>query len=378
MIEKKFRLISYIMFFLIVVFSIKVFAETEEELKARVAEIDTQIEGTNTEIAGIQSEMTETLEAINRLNIQIKEQEDEILDTNEEIEGMQEELDLRKSELDKAQKEYDVQKKILDERLIAIYESKDITFLDILLGSTDIYDFLSKYYMLEKLAEYDNELIESMKVYSDALKIKSDSYEEKYNEVKNKKDYLEAKQGATEVLLSDKEMLTEQLTGRELELNALLEQFEQDKKDIEEQLAEIARQNAIKASLNPSQSGYISPLLGKTKGDITTGYYGYSGHTGVDFAIPLGTEVMAVKDGTVVISTAIKNSNGRYRSYGEYVVIDHHDGTMTLYAHGTPNSRRVQVGDEVKQGDVIMLSRNYTEIQLDHICILKLELMVVL
>ena len=377
MTNKKFKIISYIMFFLILILSIKVFAETEEELKARAADIDTQIEGTNTEIAGIQTEMTETLETINRLNIQIKEQEDEINDANEEIEGMQEELDSRKSELDIAQKEYNKQKAILDERLIAIYESKDITFLDILVGSSDITDFLSKYYMLERLAEYDNELIETMKVYSDALRIKTNSYEEKYNEVKNKKDFLEAKQGATEVLLSDKENLTEQLDGRERELNALLEQFEQDKKDIEEQLKEIARQNAIKASLNPSQSGYISPLLGKTKGDITTGYYGYSGHTGVDFAIPLGTEVMAVKDGTVVISTAIKNSNGRYRSYGEYVVVDHHDGTMTLYAHGTPNSRRVQVGDEVKQGDILMLSRNNTEIQQDRICILKLELMAV-
>lgn len=57
----------------------------------------------------------------------------------------------------------------------------------------------------------------------------------------------------------------------------------------------------------------------------------------------VGTEVLAVKSGTVVISNALKNSNGSYRSYGEYVVVDHHDGTMTLYAHGTANSRRVEV-----------------------------------
>ena len=98
-------------------------------------------------------------------------------------------------------------------------------------------------------------------------------------------------------------------------------------------------------------------LFGKTKDDITTGYHGYSGHTGVDFAIASGTNVVAVKSGTVVISTALKNSNGKYRSYGEYVVIDHHDGTMTLYAHGLPNSRKVQNNDEVVAGQTIMLSR---------------------
>ena len=91
----------------------------------------------------------------------------------------------------------------------------------------------------------------------------------------------------------------------------------------------------------PSNSGYISPIIGKTKADITTTYHGYSGHTGVDFAIESGTPIVAVKSGTVLISDYLKNNDGTYRSYGEYVVIDHHDGTMTLYAHGLPDSRVV-------------------------------------
>ena len=66
---------------------------------------------------------------------------------------------------------------------------------------------------------------------------------------------------------------------------------------------------------------------------------------------PFGAVV--VKDGTVVTSTALRNSNGTYRSYGEYIVIDHHDGTMTLYAHMYPNSRRVFEGESVVQGQVI-------------------------
>ena len=80
--------------------------------------------------------------------------------------------------------------------------------------------------------------------------------------------------------------------------------------------------------------------------------------------INYGEPVLAVKDGTVVISEAksgsIKNydSNGKvigsYSSYGEYIIINHHDGTMTLYAHGKPGSRLVKAGDEVKQGQQIM------------------------
>ena len=61
---------------------------------------------------------------------------------------------------------------------------------------------------------------------------------------------------------------------------------------------------------------------------------------------------ISVKDGKVVISEA-RISNGKYYSYGEYIVISHGDGTMTLYAHMLANSRKVKVGDKVKQGQVI-------------------------
>ena len=103
-------------------------------------------------------------------------------------------------------------------------------------------------------------------------------------------------------------------------------------------------------------AGFISPLSGRTKKDITTGYYGYSGHTGVDFArngkgAVNGSPVLAAKGGKVITSTALKRPNGTYKSYGEYIVISHGDGTMTLYAH--MQSRAVSPGAQVSQGQVI-------------------------
>lgn len=350
-------LIAYVFIVLAVfMFGFKVYAVTEEELKNKQDEINRQIENTNTEIAGIKEEMTTSLEQINRLNVQIKEYEDTLSETTEQLDELNAELDERKAELVIAQENYNNQKELLDRRLIAIYESSRTTYLDILLGSTSLSDFFTKYYILEELAEYDNKLLQSLDVYESAVEIKNSLVENKRNEVQNTKDFIEAKTGAMEVLISDKNNLIDNLSQEEIELNQQLEQFEIDKKEIEKELIELARQNAIAKSITPSQSGYISPLIGKTKENITTGYYGYSGHTGVDFATPLGSDVVSVKDGTVVISDARRNPNGTYRSYGEYVVIDHHDGTMTLYAHGSPDSRVVQVGDEVVQGQLIMKS----------------------
>ena len=342
------KIISLI--FLIVLFlSIRVFAVTEEELKVKKEEINKQIENTNTEIAGIKIKMTNNLEQINRLNIQIKEYEDSLITTDEKLNNLNEQLELKKSELESAENEYNKQKRLLDTRLIAIYESSKTTYLDILLGSTSLSDFLTKYYILEDLAEYDKKMLQKLNVYETAVGIKSSLVEDERNEVKNTKEYVEAKRNAMEVLINDKNNLVSQLSKEEIELNEQLEQFEIDKKQVEEELIELAKKNAIAKSIIPSKSGYISPIIGKTKENITTGYYGYVGHTGIDFAVPIGNDVVSVKAGSVVISSSLKNSNGTYRSYGEYVVVDHHDGTMTLYAHGMPNSRVVSVGDEVVQ-----------------------------
>ncbi len=341
------KLIEYFFMSLLVVFitGISVFAVTEDDLN----EINSKIQNANTELAGIKENMSFSLDQINKLNVQIKECEDELENNNEELNNLNEELDKRKAELEIAKEEYNNQKEKLENRLIAIYESSKTTYLEVLLGSNSLSDFISKYYMLEELTEYDTKFIQSMEVYKDAYEVKNNLMETKKEEVENKRDTVEAQVGAMEVLISDKNNLVAKLSKEEIELNNQLEQFELDKKEIEKELKGIAEKNNIEKVVRPSNSGYISPLIGKTKEDITTGYRGYSGHTGVDFAIPLGTDVVAVKAGTVVISDSLKYSNGKYRSYGEYVVVDHHDGTMTLYAHGTPNSRVVNVNDEVSQ-----------------------------
>ena len=106
---------------------------------------------------------------------------------------------------------------------------------------------------------------------------------------------------------------------------------------------------------SPSEFGYIFPVQGCSKSNINKLVYpSYAGHTGVDVNINVkGKNVVTVKDGTVVKSLALKRSDGSYRSYGEYIVINHHDGTMTLYAHMLEGSRKVFEGNKVSKEQVI-------------------------
>ena len=350
------RKISYILIVWLMLFCLtRVYAVTENELNDQLENIDAQINSTNTEIAGLKTQMTTNLEQINRINIQIAEYEAEIQNTTKSIESIQGVLEEKKAELKEAEEVYNKQKALLEKRLIAMYESSQTTYLDLLLGAADLSDFISKYYLVQEIAEYDKKAIRSVEIAKQAVEIQENEISKKNDTLEGTKERLTLQKGSMEILIKDKINLISQLTEEEKILENRLAEYEEDKKQIEKELAELAEKNALKASMTPSECGYISPLLGKTRKNITTGFYGYSGHTGVDFAIKSGTEIMAVKDGTVVISDAKKNSLGNYRSYGEYVVIDHHDGTMTLYAHGLANSRQVAVGDEVVAGQTIML-----------------------
>lgn len=350
------RKISYILIMLIMLFCLtKVYAVTENELNEQLENIDAQINSTSTEIAGLKTQMTANLEQINRINIQIAEYEDEIQSTTKSIESIQSVLEGKKEELKVAEENYNKQKNLLEKRLIAMYESSQTTYLDLLLGAADLSDFISKYYLVQEIAEYDKKAIRLVENTKKVVESQENEISKKNDILESTKERLTIQVDSMEVLIKDKTNLIEELTEEERALEIKLSEYEEDKKQIEKELAELAKANSIKASLTPSECGYISPLIGKTRKNITTGFYGYSGHTGVDFAVVSGTEIMAVKDGTVAISDAKKNSSGYYRSYGEYVVIDHHDGTMTLYAHGLPNSRKVEVGDEVVAGQTIML-----------------------
>ena len=241
----------------------RVFALTEEELKAKQNEIETKIQNANTEIAGIKENMTLNLDQINRINVQIKEAEDELSETNEKLDSLNKELEEKKEELEVVQDSFNDKKKLVEKRLVAIYEASPTTYLDVLLGAKSLSDFFTKYYLLEEIAEYDNKLLQSLGTYEDAVEIKNSLVEKKADEIKREKDLVESKTEAMKILVEDKNNLIASLSQEEIKINEELEQFEIDKKDIEQKLVEIARQKALQKSITPSQSGYISPLVRK-------------------------------------------------------------------------------------------------------------------
>jgi murein DD-endopeptidase MepM/ murein hydrolase activator NlpD len=87
---------------------------------------------------------------------------------------------------------------------------------------------------------------------------------------------------------------------------------------------------------------FIEPLLSYHKTQ------GLHGHNGVDLGAPVGTPILAAASGEVMISRMGWNGG-----YGNYVVIQHDNGTQTVYGHAS--KLLVTEGQEVKQGQTIAL-----------------------
>ncbi|QSZ41644.1 peptidoglycan DD-metalloendopeptidase family protein [Sulfurimonas aquatica] len=111
---------------------------------------------------------------------------------------------------------------------------------------------------------------------------------------------------------------------------------------------------------------YRLPYETTTKHRVSQGYNTNQTHKGrskysVDFAMPIGTKVLASREGTII---SVKSSSDRggyskeFRGQGNYVRVLHSDGTIAIYYHLKKDGAVVNIGDKVKKGELIGYSGN--------------------
>lgn len=122
-----------------------------------------------------------------------------------------------------------------------------------------------------------------------------------------------------------------------------------------------------------TSSPYILPYrVGESYEVITTTEHYVRGNRGVglnavDFQMPIGTSVVAARAGIVVaVQEDYADDNG-VDLQENYVFIKHNDGTIGRYFHLTKQGALLEVGDSVRQGDVIARSGNSGQSPVPHL-----------
>lgn len=318
------------------------------DLQTQRNEIQNQMNEANEQLEGVQNDISENLQQVQKLDEKISNSQQELDELNKKIEDIENSSEEVEKKLKTAEENYDKQKKLLDSYLVAVQESSDTQYLDVLLSSKSISEFLSNYFLITELANSQVELLEDM--------------QNKKNEIQQSKEKLDKNKEDLAVIKANQTKTATVLANTKTVRENFISKLSDQEKDIQSKIDEYYAQfNAINSEiLQLAQGGIATQYIGGELAWPVPGYtvissnYGmrthpitgvYKLHTGVDIRAPLGATFIAANDGIVTKASY----NG---AYGNMVIIDHGGGVSTLYAHGS--EILVQVGQTVKRGEPVL------------------------
>lgn len=346
------KILYSILILILIVCSVYVFSYAEDinQLQSQSQELQGQINEANENLGNVQDELSKNLQEVQKLDEKIQKTEADLEELNTTIENIQNNIVDVTNQLEKITKIYESQEKTLNQRLIVSYEAGDTNYLDVVLNSKDIGDFISNYYLISEMASYDNDLLEQVEEQRKNIETTKKILDNKNEELKTTKKT----QLKTTTILQNTKTLREnyiaKLSEEEKQIQNQIDEYQRQYKEIEEEIKKLVESQN---QLNPNYVGGIMawPIPGYTR---ITSKYGmrthpitgvYKLHTGVDVGAPLGANFIAANDGIVTKASY----NG---AYGNMVMIDHGGGISTLYAHGS--KIMVETGQTVQKGDVVL------------------------
>ncbi len=321
---------------------------TIESLQTQHEEVQTQIDEKQERLEYVRSVLSETMAQLQEVNEKIAEYEKEIASLGTQAEELEESIAEVTKKLEEAEARYEEQREAFETRLVALYEAGETTYLDVLLNSKSLTEFISTYYMIAEIANCDNEQLQDIEMERLAIQTAKEALEtqkEQYKVAKDNKEKIAITLENTKIIRNN---YMNQLTEEELQIQAEIDQYYQEINDIE---AEIVMLTTANIGTDYAGGAMAWPVPGYTR---ITSEFGmrthpitgvYKLHTGTDISAPIGANFIAANDGIVVKASYNK-------AYGNMVIIDHGGGVSTLYAHGS--EILVEVGQTVQKGDAVL------------------------
>ena len=325
-----------------------VYAEDITGLQEQSNDLAQQLNETNNQLRAVQEEISAGMQELQELDNKIAESENDLSVLNADIGELTKQITENEAKLDEIQKEYDEIQKLLDTRLIKMYETPKLQFIQVLLESKSVTDFLSTYYAMKELAEYDAELLQKVNDQRKEIETVKLILQEKKSQIVASKQTEQKKKQVLANARTKREYYLSQLSEEEKELQAKIDEYNFQVAEIEAEIKLLA--------LNSISEDYIGgAMIWPVPGYNTiTSQYGmrvhpitgaYKLHTGTDISAPIGASFVAAANG--IVSKATFNP-----AYGNMVIIDHGGGVQTLYAHGSEII--AQVGQVVSTGTEIL------------------------
>lgn len=335
---------------LLISFSLPAYSETELEKKLReMEEINQAIDKYEKLYNQKQKEERKVLGDLGNLEKSINVLEGDIGKLCTQINTTEGFITAANQDINVTMQQIDQRTSYFNERLKNLYQEGNVSFLEVLLKSTSITDFITRFDLMSTLAENDVRLLKELDTSRQALQIKKLALEDQVNQFSSLKGQKENKQQQMEIQSRQKSVMLKSIQQQKEEYIKALNELEEEEKELDAFIKELQNKHPS-AYMGSGKMGW--PLPGYSS---ITSPYGYrihpihrvkSFHAGIDIRAPKGTPVRASETGRVIF----KGAKG---AYGNAVILDHGAKTSTQYSHLNGYAANLGINDVVKKGDII-------------------------
>ena len=329
-------------------------------------DVQNKINEAKNELNTISDNKDEAETELEKLTSQIVQVQSELDSLKAQIEDLNSSIEKKQEEIDEEEAEIERKDNLLKERMVALYEAGDTSYLDVLFNSEDIFDFLSSYSIIQQIVETDTTLIEELEKQKQQLESDKSNLEADKAKVEEKEAEQKIKRASLATLQEKKQSEVDKLSADEKAKQAELDEYNSKLKEIDNAIAEALRKaqeeeknNSATGGNGSSFDGTFAWPLDYSPRRVTSRmkYRWGRWHKGIDIGTnaETGKRVVAAASGTVVYS-AYQSGTSSSPGYGNYLIIYHGNGYCTLYAHMA--SKSVSTGERVSQGQLIGYSGN--------------------
>ena len=306
--------------------------DTRADLQAYVTKLD--------------ENLAEVEAKIEELKTLISEKEDEIAKTTEELEAAQE----------KEKTQYETMK----ERVQFLYEQGDAYYLELLMDVDSFGEFINKKEYITKMSEYDTRMLKEYVTNRELIEVCKAELEAEEELLKEAKEKVDEEQKNLETLIASKEQEINRYSGDIKNKQQAIAEYEADIamendtiKALEAALAEerkrlLEEQGSERIIYDGGMFKWPAPSYTRVSSDYGWRLHPTLGvdkfHNGIDLAAPGGSPILAAYDGQVI-------GVGYNSSMGNYVMINHGGGLITIYMHAS--ALYVSNGEMVGRGQKI-------------------------
>jgi murein DD-endopeptidase MepM/ murein hydrolase activator NlpD len=312
--------------------------------QSQLDQINQKIEQERQQLNQKEKQRQAVSQQLHQLDLQLDQTQNELADLNGNVTLLQTRIGVAQQDLQKAEADLADRTRIFDQRLNDIYTEGSVSYLDVLLQATSLSDFLTRFDLMQRIAENDISLMKQISALRDQIARNKKSMEDKKAQLVVLQGQTRAKQAELATRSQQKAELLSQIKAQKGVLQRDLDEDEAAAEQLTQIIQELQKKNA------PRQG--TGHLIWPVRGPITSPFgmrinpvtHHYSGHTGIDIGVDYGTPIKAADGGTVIYV-------GWNDAYGNMTVIDHGGGISTMYAH--ESAQLVSVGDKVYQGEII-------------------------